>query len=174
MSGNDSKVFREGKLIGKLQKGRINMGDTIPVGIYRLFESCMREALDKQIGPDACIEAFREAGRIAGAKFYKEYLYEASSTVELLTLMKSLFVELKMGIVRVESIREDEKIILTISEDLDCSGLPIIGETVCHYDEGFLEGILKSYSHKDYEAIEIDCWAKGDRVCRFDIKPKEE
>lgn len=45
--------------------------------------------------------------------------------------------------------------------------LPVLGETVCNYDEGFLSGILSVYTGKPYAAIEIDCWATGDRVCRF-------
>ncbi|MGO5051014.1 hypothetical protein ACTQ6A_00640 [Lachnospiraceae bacterium LCP25S3_G4] len=39
--------------------------------------------------------------------------------------------------------------ILTVGEDLDCSGLPITGETVCNFDEGFLAGILKVYTKKN-------------------------
>ncbi|MEA4934625.1 MAG: 4-vinyl reductase, partial [Lawsonibacter sp.] len=35
------------------------------------------------------------------------------------------------------------------------------------YDEGFLSGVLESYSGKKYEVREIDCWANGSRVCRF-------
>lgn len=29
---------------------------------------------------------------------------------------------------------ENSRIILTVSEDADCSGLPVLGETVCNYD----------------------------------------
>ena len=46
-------------------------------------------------------------------------------------------------------------------------GLPALGETVCNYDEGFLAGILTAYTQKPYTAVEVDCWATGDRVCRF-------
>ncbi|MCI7812595.1 MAG: 4-vinyl reductase [Robinsoniella sp.] len=79
-----------------------------------------------------------------------------------------------LGILRIEKFdRETGKMILTISEDVDCSGLPMLGETVCNYDEGILSGILTSYTKKDYNAIEIDCWATGDRVCRFQAETKE-
>lgn len=70
----------------------------------------------------------------------------------------------------------DEKtgeMILTVSEDADCSGLPLLGETVCNYDEGFISGILSTYMRREYCAVEIDCWATGDRVCRFRVAPKE-
>lgn len=74
----------------------------------------------------------------------------------------------KIGVLRIESVDETSgKIVLTVSEDADCSGLPVLGETVCNYDEGFIAGILSKYTGKDYEAIEVDCWATGDCVCRF-------
>ena len=59
--------------------------------------------------------------------------------------------------------------IVTVSEDLDCSGLPITGETVCDYDEGFIEGIFETYTGKKFQVKEIDCWSTGDRTCRFTI-----
>ena len=65
------------------------------------------------------------------------------------------------------------KIILTVAEDADCSGLPVLGETVCNYDEGFIAGILSLYSGKPYTAVEVDCWAPGDRVCRFHADVQE-
>ena len=43
----------------------------------------------------------------------------------------------------------------------------MLGETVCNYDEGFVAGILSLYSGKPYRAVEVDCLASGDRVCRF-------
>lgn len=46
---------------------------------------------------------------------------------------------------------------VTVSEDLDCSGLPITGTTVCDYDEGFLSGILEVYTGKPFQVKEIDC-----------------
>lgn len=57
--------------------------------------------------------------------------------------LQTKMLELKIGILRIEEINEDTgKIILTVSEDADCSGLPILDETVCNYDEGFIAGIL--------------------------------
>ena len=50
---------------------------------------------------------------------------------------------------------------------MDCSCLPITGENVCTYDEGFIAGILNEYTGKTYDVREIDCWASGERVCRF-------
>ena len=49
-----------------------------------------------------------------------------------------------------------------------------MGETVCNYDEGFIAGILSEYTEKNYKAQEIDCWATGERVCRFRAEPLEK
>ena len=53
---------------------------------------------------------------------------------------------------------------------MDCSGLPLSEETICDYDEGFIAGVLKAYTGKDFFVKEVDCWATGDRVCRFAVK----
>ena len=38
----------------------------------------------------------------------------------------------------------------------------------------FIAGILSSYTGKEYSAVEVDCWATGDRVCRFRVEPEEK
>ncbi|MGN0308474.1 MAG: V4R domain-containing protein [Lachnospiraceae bacterium] len=161
-------------IVNSLKKGRLNMGELMPVSIYRLFETSMRTALEKNLGPDKAADMFREAGRLSGSEFFDLYLQEATTIDELFASLKKIFAELKIGIIRVENLDENGKITLTIAEDLDCSGLPIMGKTVCNYDEGFLEAIMSRFSHKNYEALEIDCWAKGDRVCRFNLKEREK
>jgi len=62
---------------------------------------------------------------------------------------------------------------LTVAEDLDCSGLPVIGHAVCEYDEGFIAGILGCYTGRPFTAREIDCWATGERTCRFEVTPAD-
>jgi uncharacterized protein len=79
--------------------------------------------------------------------------------------------ELNVGILRIEkSDVENCNFTVVVSEDLDCSGLPITDETVCDYDEGFLAGIMFEYFGKNFDVKEVDCWSNGSRVCRFEIK----
>ncbi|MCK5055523.1 MAG: 4-vinyl reductase, partial [Candidatus Aminicenantes bacterium] len=35
-------------------------------------------------------------------------------------------------------------------------------------------GILEAYTGKAFRVKEIDCWASGDRVCRFDVRLQKE
>jgi predicted hydrocarbon binding protein len=61
-------------------------------------------------------------------------------------------------------------VVVTVAEDLDCSGLPASDETVCAYDEGFLASVLDSFTGLRFSVTEVDCWASGSRVCRFDAR----
>lgn len=170
MKDQDTKFIFNTDMFDGIENGRRNLGSTMPVVVYRLLEYTMREALTTRFGEEICTALFRDAGRIAGKVFYELYLADAKKVDDLFCKWQSVFSHMKMGIVRVESLQEDGTAVVTVSEDLDCSGLPVMGETVCHYDEGFIEGIMNSFSGKHYEATEIDCWATGDRVCRFAIK----
>lgn len=81
--------------------------------------------------------------------------------------------ELGIAIFRVESANyEQGSFVITLAEDLDCSGLPVCDEEIYIYDEGFIAGLLEGYTGKDYHVKEIDCWGSGDRICRFTVQPK--
>lgn len=153
--------------------GREKLGREIPVFVYRLFEYTMREAISAKYGDEAGIEVFRAAGKIAGKNFYEFFLSDVTEELELIAKLQKILAEWKVGILRIESITDTGKIILTMSEDLECSGLPVMGKTICYYDEGFIAGILSSFFGKEYLAEEVDCWAKGDRVCKFEAYIKD-
>lgn len=147
---------------------RGNLGADIPVIVYRLLEYSIKDELVKRYGKEEQVEIFRNAGKKAGEFFAKNMLNMDQPLDMFVAELQRKMEEMKIGVLRVESIDEESgKIILTVSEDADCSGLPVLGETVCNYDEGFISGILSLYSGKEYQAVEVDCWATGDRVCRF-------
>ena len=150
------------------ENGRGNLGDMLPVTVYRMLEYSIKEELVNNFGKEKQIEIFRKAGRKSGEYFAKNMMNLDQPLDSFLSELQRKLEEFKIGVLRIESIEEKSgKIILTVSEDADCSGLPILGETVCNYDEGFISGILSVYTDRPYEAIEVDCWATGDRVCRF-------
>lgn len=154
---------------------RGNMGELISVSVYRLLEYSLREELKERFGKEEQIEIFRKAGYRSGCYFAKNVLDLTLPVNEFIAQLHSRMAELKIGVLRVERIEEQTgKIVLTVAEDADCSGLPILGEAVCNYDEGFIAGILSTYSGKHYMAVEVDCWATGDRVCRFCAEVKGE
>lgn len=155
--------------------GRGNLGDDIPVLVYRMLEYSLKEELLQRLGKDAQIDIFRKAGQRSGQFFARKFLNLDQPLNQFVGELQTKLLELKIGVLRIEEVDEATgKIMLTVSEDADCSGLPVLGETVCNYDEGFISGILSVYSGKNYLATEIDCWATGNRVCRFRAEPHSE
>jgi predicted hydrocarbon binding protein len=154
--------------IGDIKEGRGDLGEEMPVLVYRLMQYTMLDVLTKAYGSATANEYFRQAGFLAGTEFARNVLnLNVDFDTFVANLQKSLE-ELKIGILRMEAFDSvTGNMILTVGQDLDCSGLPVTNETVCFYDEGFISGILQAYTGKKYDVREVDCWANGDRVCRF-------
>jgi predicted hydrocarbon binding protein len=168
-SKNDSHNKFSWENIGDIKEGRGDLGEEMPVLVYRLMQYTMLDVLSEELGSEQANEYFRKAGFLAGKAFAQNVLDLEADFNSFISGLQQKLKELKIGILRMEAFDpENGDITLTVGQDLDCSGLPITNETVCNYDEGFISGILNAYSGKTYEVHEVDCWAKGDRVCRFD------
>jgi len=134
----------------------------------------LRDVLITRYGVQTANELFVEAGKLAGTQFSKNMLDLSADFEAFVAQLQERLRTLNIGILRIEKADMSKMdFVLTVSEDLDCSGLPIVGETVCDYDEGFIAGILNAYTGKDFEVKEIDCWATGDRTCRFTAKLRQ-
>ena len=154
--------------LGNIKEGRGDLSEEMPVLVYRLMQYTMLDVLSKAHGPHQANEYFRRAGFLAGTEFAKNIVAMAVDFNEFISGLQKALQDLKIGILRMEDFNsEDGSIVLTVGQDLDCSGLPITNENVCIYDEGFIAGILEAYTGKKYDVREVDCWASGDRVCRF-------
>jgi len=170
LSDESSNTFQWGSM-GDVAEGRRNLGEEMPVVVYRLFQYTMRDILNKKLGTEETVEVFRRAGDLAGEEFANNMLDVSLPFDQFVSQLQQRLKEIKVGILRLEEVSEDaSEMVLSVAEDLDCSGLPITGEVVCNYDEGFIAGILKAYTGKHYMVREVDCWSKGDRVCRFTAK----
>ena len=159
-------------MIGNVPEGRPNLGTIMDVSVYRLMQFTLRDVLIKEFDVETADRIFYDAGQYAGKCFCQEFINKENSLNDFIVQLKDLLIKLKIGVLRVEKADLDKMIFtLTIAEDLDCSGLPVCNEQVCTYDEGFISGVIGEYSGKDFSVKEIDCWASGDRVCRFDVRP---
>ncbi|MBV5315944.1 MAG: 4-vinyl reductase [Prolixibacteraceae bacterium] len=167
MLSDDKYSFRWSD-IGDISLGRSNLGNTTNVAVYRLMQYTMRSVLNSRFGSELASEMFYESGKLAGQEFCKNRLNCNQPFNQFLAQLQEQMHTLNIGILRIEKIDlENMNFVLAVAEDLDCSGLPITNETVCDYDEGFFAGLLGVYTNKDFEVKEVDCWSKGDRVCRF-------
>lgn len=154
--------------LGDIEEGRRKLGTDMPVFLYRLLQYSMKDILAKEYGQDKACELLRNAGFIAGVSMAQNALDMSGDFDFFVANLANKFLELKIGVLRIEKSDLDKlSFTLTVSEDLDCSGLPVSGDTVCDYDEGLIAGILEAYTGRPFEVKEIDCWATGDRTCRF-------
>ena len=154
--------------LGDVGEGRAILGYEMPVVVYRLFQYALKDILAREYGEEAAAELFRAAGHLAGMHFARNVLDLSGDFDYFVTNLQKHLADMKIGILRIEKANlSNLSLTLTVSEDLDCSGLPITDMTVCDYDEGFIAGILEAYTGKAFNVKEIDCWASGDRTCRF-------
>ena len=158
------------ELLGDTKLGRPNLGTQVDVEIYRLMQFTFRDVMEAQYGTEAADQIFFAAGKIAGEFVFDHFIAPAETLDEFIRKTQNILNEKKIGIFRVESIRDDGTIILTVDEDLDCSGLPETDTEICVYDEGFLAGLLERFSGNPWTAKEIDCWCTGARTCRFEAR----
>jgi len=155
-------------LLGDIELGRGALGSEMPVVLYRLLQFTLMDVLSENFGLKKANSFFRDAGYIAGKEFAENAINTNLPLNEFMEHLKNTLASLKMGVLHMEHFDADSgEIILSVAEDLDCSGLPTTGEAVCVYDEGLLAGLLHVYTGKKYNVQEIDCWATGDSLCRF-------
>jgi predicted hydrocarbon binding protein len=160
-------------MLGDIEKGRPNLGPMVHVSVYRLMQYTLRDVLIRDFGGEKADRVFFEAGKRAGQEYCENILTAKKDLNSLFADLQRTMKELGIGIFRVESADvEGASFVVTVAEDLDCSGIPICSEEVCTYDEGFIAGLLLAYSGKDFHVQEVDCWGSGARICRFTVVPK--
>jgi uncharacterized protein len=159
-------------MIGDIAEGRPNLGTTMDVAVYRLMQFTLRDIIIQEFDTATADRLYFKAGELAGRELFKNAITQKTDFGAFVKELQELLTALKIGILRIEkSDMEKLEFTLTVSEDLDCSGLPVCDETICTYDEGFIGGLLESFTGKKFDVKEVDCWCSGDRVCRFDVRP---
>ena len=156
------------ELLGNIQEGRPNLGPMTRLEVYRLMQFCFRDTIEQEYGSTKADEIFYNAGYTAGGHFYDHVVGPMPDLGTFVRKLQEVLREMGIGVLRVEE--EDlanGRLVLTVSEDLDCSGLPELSYEICTYDEGFISALLERFSGKKFKVKEIDCWCTGDRTCRF-------
>ncbi len=164
----DRKYKFSWDLLGDIVKGRPNLGSNTSIEVYRLMQFTFRDVLEQHVGTEKTDQVFFEAGKLAGTEFCQNLFGHIKDFNEFVKSLQVTLREMGIGILRVEEAdMEKGTLVLTVSEDLDCSGLPEVGYEVCTYDEGFIAGLLESFTGSPFKVKEVDCWCTGARTCRF-------
>jgi uncharacterized protein len=160
-------------MLGDIEAGRPNLGPMMHLTVYRLMQYTLRDILIRDYGVETADRVFFEAGKKAGEEFCRNLLAETANLNSFVAGVQRAMKDLGMAIFRVESSDADKgSFVITLSEDVDCSGLPVVDEEICVYDEGFIAGLLQGHTGKDFNVKEVECWGRGDRICRFNADPK--
>jgi predicted hydrocarbon binding protein len=158
-------------MIGDVELGRPNLGLQMDVRVYRLMQFTLRDVMIAAYGVEETDRLFTLAGRLAGTEYYRNVVPAGLDLNAYVNVLQEGLKALGIGILRVEKADTTKlQFTLTVEEDLDCSGLPFVGEEICAYDEGFIAGLLGAYTGQEFAVREVDCWCSGARVCRFDCK----
>lgn len=159
-------------LLGDIEKGRPNLGNNTRLEIYRLMQFTFRDVVERRYGTAEADKIFHEAGGVAGRAFYDHFLSGTTDFQIFIRKLQEVLREMGVGVLRVEEADLARRTFtITVSEDLDCSGLPELDYEVCTYDEGFIAALLERFTGKPFTVREIDCWCTGDRTCRFSAEP---
>ena len=157
-------------LLGDIGRGRPNLGGKTRIETYRLMLYTFRDILEQEFGTDAADRILYRSGFLAGTEFFRNVIVTAQNPEDFIKKVQESLLSHEIGILRIErSDHEKGSFTLTVSEDLDCSGLPETGYGVCTYDEGFIAGLMESFYGTSFKVTEIDCWCTGDRTCRFTV-----
>jgi predicted hydrocarbon binding protein len=156
-------------LLGNIDEGRPNLGHQTRLEVYRLMQFSFRDVLEQKLGSDETDRIFYDAGYLAGNHFYTNIIGQPTDLEDFVRKLQAALKDMGIGILRVEEADlAGGRLVLSVSEDLDCSGLPELNYEICTYDEGFIAALLESFSGTPFNVKEIDCWCTGDRTCRFE------
>lgn len=168
MADENRKYAFSWDLLGDLELGRPNLGLRTRLEVYRLMQFSFRDVLEQRYGSAETDRIFFDAGHLAGREFYRHAIGPQDDLNGFITRLQNVLKEMAIGILRVEeSDPEHGTFVITVSEDLDCSGLPENGLQYCTYDEGFIAALLEGFTGRRFIVREVDCWCTGDRTCRF-------
>jgi predicted hydrocarbon binding protein len=155
-------------LLGNVEAGRPHLGRYARIEMYRLMQYSFRDILEQRLGADETDRIFYDSGYLAGKEFHRNLISPEKDFNAFIHKMQSVLKDMGVGILRIEEADPDKgQFLLTVAEDLDCSGLPELGTQLCTYDEGFIAGLFESFAGRPFTVKEIDCWCTGDRTCRF-------
>ena len=111
--------------IGDIAQGRPNLGNMTRIEVYRLFQYTLRDVLEQSYGTEEADRLLYRAGFLAGTELCKKFVGRCESLEEFVKKVEALLIDLKIGVLRIEEMQRDTaRFVLTVAEDLDCSGLP--------------------------------------------------
>ncbi len=148
------------KLVSRVN--RPTLGEDIPVVIFRAFRIFSGEYVKDIVGKRGASVLFQNAGRelgkeigaSIGKKSVESYLDDVVRFVK----------DTRIGILIPVEVGK-ERSVLRLDECITCSGMPNIGERICHFEVGFVAGVFEHILGRKVKAFETKCNANGEGTC---------
>jgi len=135
---------------------RPTLGGTVPIQLYRAIRIL---AFREVLGSEISAAILRVSGRSVAQKMGVRNVQELICALQDLSVGKLSSVE-----------QTDDQVVLVATECATCSGIPNIGEAICHFETGFVSGGLEDVFGGPVKTVETQCWGLGDKVCRWEAK----
>jgi predicted hydrocarbon binding protein len=132
--------------LGDVKSGRENLGQEMPVTVYRLLQYTLHDIFDDRLGKEESDALFRRAGFMAGKAFAENVMNLRTDFPSFVAEMQRKLEEYKIGILQAEKIDLASLPQRLMSDGRGCSGLLATGDRTGVYDEGFVAGILYAYT----------------------------
>jgi len=159
-------------LVGDSAVGRQKLGTMVPVALFRLLRLVgVMEGMKEIAGRGANALIYRggkNLGKSVGEKLLKTSGKDLDKYFqEVVNICKDLGIGL-LSIPEMDLNRGFIKV--RVDECVTCSGMPDIGQVVCHFEGGLIGAIIETFTEKKVTVVETECWGKGDKACVFEIQ----
>ncbi len=146
---------------------RPQLGEDVPILIFRAFRIYSGEYLRDLMGEKGAVVLFQNAGRELGRSLGEKLISDSITTY--LENVRTFMKESKIGLLIPEDL-DEHRGVFKIDECITCSGIPNIGSRICHFEAGFVAGILEFFTKKRVKATETKCNAMGEGVCEVTVE----
>lgn len=149
------------------QVRRPQLGEEVPLLVFRAFRVFTGIYLEDVVGEKGASALIQKAGRELGKEVGAMLFDEKLSTY--LSRVADFVKDSKIGLLLPVEFTED-RLVVALDECITCSGMPNIGKSICHFEAGFVAGVVESHAKKRVRAYETKCNAKGDHICEVVVE----
>jgi len=151
------------------QINRPTLGEEVPLKIFRAFRIATGLYLEDLVGNRGAVTLFQNAGRKLGKEVGQKLKDEKLE--RYIGKVVEFVQENKLGILIPEDI-DKEFMVFSLDECITCSGMPNIGKRICHFEAGFVAGIVEAFLGKKVKVYETKCNANGEGICQVKVELK--
>jgi len=137
----------------------LNSEDLVYVVTFRF----LRWSEPRELGERAMSILLFSAGKTLGERAVESGLVRRVEDIAVFAYNQ------RIGLVDIVELNE-ERGLVHIYESISSAGIPNIGRAVCHFERGFLAGVLSALLARKAYVSEIRCWGTGYTHDAFEIK----